>query len=176
MTDDWEAIRSPADLRDLMLRFLDGDIKWTAWHAGPLDPESEKILTELRRLTELGVITIGSQPGTHDQRAYVEAVVEDELVGLLRDAAEAHGYLWSENDQRSGLEPTTQEVVTFDDGKEFSWMTVGVAYPYDDAFIEGGPAQAVVRGMTAITVADPEWGSNAMWGVLIEALESRDRS
>lgn len=171
----WDKVTTEAELQHKMLRFLAGELQETPWHRTPLDPESTLIIERLVRLTELGLITTCSQPGmagsSERQRAFVEGLVNDAVVPVLREVAGAHGYIWSENSHREGAAPSGNRVVTYDAGIPYSHITEGTAYPIDEGLPEG--LRAVVRGMTVVTVADPTWGSNQMFDALIDALESR---
>jgi hypothetical protein len=81
---EFEAASSIEDLQRLTIAFLRGERSATAYHLGPLLPESTPIVEKLVQINELGFITTGSQPGHPvQQRCYVEGVMKRSQLHLF---------------------------------------------------------------------------------------------
>jgi hypothetical protein len=60
----WSNIQTYGDLIKVNLLFLNGKLKMTPYHLGPIDPETFPFLTKLRKINKMGFVTVNSQPGT----------------------------------------------------------------------------------------------------------------
>lgn len=58
----WSSGKSFADLQALNLMFLQGLIPATPYHLGPLDPETNLVLSAVNLMNRLDMITVNSQP------------------------------------------------------------------------------------------------------------------
>jgi hypothetical protein len=87
----YEAAESVEDLKRMNIAFLKGDISATAYHFGPLMPESVPLKDKLVELNELDFLTTNSQPGTsfrfqgsqYEQRFYVEGVLPRKYLAMF---------------------------------------------------------------------------------------------
>lgn len=62
MNPDWGNPKSCEDLTRMFTNYLESQIATTPFSDGPLCPESVTILPQLKKLTERGWWTVGSQP------------------------------------------------------------------------------------------------------------------
>lgn len=109
MLREWRNPKTVAELTQLFLDHLDGKISTTPFSPTPLYPESLIILPELRRLTERGWWTVGSQPAVDGvsssdeifgwgpkagyvfQKGFVEFFCEEKDVAMLEKRVQDHG-------------------------------------------------------------------------------------
>ncbi|KAF2229456.1 hypothetical protein EV356DRAFT_521087 [Viridothelium virens] len=61
----WDSTETYSDVINLNMKFLRGDINYTPYHLGPLDPETEPLVPDLLKLHEYGVLTITGQPADY---------------------------------------------------------------------------------------------------------------
>lgn len=70
------------DLLSTNRQFLKGLIRATPWHYGPIDDETYPLIKILVKINK-HILTTCSQPHTENQRAYIEAIVPNELIDKL---------------------------------------------------------------------------------------------
>lgn len=86
----WREPQSFDRLTEVMVRFLQGRVRETPAHGGPVDPETEEILEYLIRFNIGGFMTASSQPtevGHPDLIAFVEGFASEDLAHRLLDLA-----------------------------------------------------------------------------------------
>lgn len=85
MNPIWKEMKNFEDLKDGMIKFLEGKYKSNPWHLGRVDPETIPILQKLRKINKAGFVSIQGQPGddTKDsdntesyQRGFIEGFIE----------------------------------------------------------------------------------------------------
>lgn len=99
----WRETASLVDLADMTIRFLRGEVDETPGHAGPPDPETARISTDLVALNRAGVVTVCSQPGLApvvgwdgalwEQRAFVDGYTDPATAVRVAAACRAAGLL-----------------------------------------------------------------------------------
>lgn len=84
---NWSSARTFADLVDLNVRFLRGELTETPYHLGPVDDETIPLLSRLVRVNQLGFVSIAGQPavrlsgkgGGHnyviEQKSFIEGLL-----------------------------------------------------------------------------------------------------
>jgi hypothetical protein len=88
---EYEAAESLEELKRLNIAFLRGEKAATAYHFGPLMPESAPLKEKLVALNELDFLTTNSQPGCsfhangkkYEQRFYVEGVLPRKYLAMF---------------------------------------------------------------------------------------------
>ena len=73
-------IKTFAELQDAMIKFLNGIYSEQPWYSDSVSRETVPMLANLKRINELGFVTMNGQPGTSDERCSQRALME----GLLR--------------------------------------------------------------------------------------------
>lgn len=193
VADAYKGVASYTDLLRLNAAYLQGRRTFTCYTFSPLQKETETLVPTLLELHARGVHTIASQPGTRrpaaarDQRAYVDfwcpvdaalalsdALFNDPRVYTFREvpaaaaaAAGAPAAAGAADNFPAHKLPLTVEP----DGKESNsfWRE---AYAGEALHVTPGvePADSIIRGLAALTVAARETGpSTDAVAIVLEA-------
>lgn len=171
----WRTIETFSDLRDAMVRYLRGEERMSPWSVGPLADESAIILDDLITINELGAITFGSQPGLDNgqvrQRAYLQLLVDDSIVPTLRLLADSAGLVFAANPHQA-LEPELGRFVVTEDSTATAktYAPIGIAYPVDTVYPQIEAIDILVRSRTTVDLADTDWNTNRLFGLVISVL------
>jgi hypothetical protein len=184
----WLGVTNFADLQSVMMRFLDGEVRSTPFHLGPLDSESALILDELKALTTKGFVTFNSQPGmrgrTFDdkkdyaQRAFVLGVGDYLTMSRLVTMANTVGLIVGVSTLRKGTKKFDRGLVTLGGHREDSGVMTEVAGRSPSVLDELKSSMVIPRSfkkqlgeLYSVTVVDTMWSTNRMWGFIIDALD-----
>jgi len=92
---DTAAREALAPYAHAVLAWLDGHVTSLPSHQGPPTDETLELLQDLRQLNQGGLVTMNSQPGRPDQRAFLDVVTSPERAVQLAVLARRHG-LWAD--------------------------------------------------------------------------------
>ena len=100
MSDLYAAAKTFADLLFANRLFLGGKIYRTPWHCEPIDEETYPLVKMLIMINN-HILTTCSQPHTEHQRAFIDAIVPNELVDKIIKNLDQNKYIiiTSHNDQ-----------------------------------------------------------------------------
>ncbi|SRR6266568_756696 len=180
----WAAARTLADLGELTAQWLEGRIASVPGYCGTPADETIPLVPVLARLNRAGFVTDTSQPGEiepgYEQRAAVQGYADQYLASRLVLAAHDAGLMtvlfspaelprWR---YRYGRSVTVTRV----GGRRFTGFGVQIPRRHiRDAHLGYGvcdrEATAAIEAAWQVTLADPEWGREALlWDVLDAAL------
>jgi hypothetical protein len=181
----WMRIQEFADLQEVMVRFIDGELTTTPWHGGPLDPESTPLVDALRAINTLGFVTENSQPGVGSpglfgfvslrQRAWVRGMIPSKRGREVIRAMEQLGYRVRYRD----IGDATPEVLY---RYPVTWGTLRLPSTFIATEVVCGAADFYVRSIPGlyqvvedecmtVEIADPTIGRNELFDDLRVALE-----
>ena len=165
-----------ADLRTLVVAWLQGDLGTTPWHCGPPAEETARITAELVALNEAGWMTDESQPAALGpdglvQRAHVSGYCSSELADRIESAVMATDLVvqvWpadmAEAPYALAVSKSRDVACTWAGGHSPEDLLEGFYSPGPDAVAD------VLRG-SYVDVIDPVWGrSDVLWTVLLAAV------
>lgn len=174
----------------VVVDWLDGTVPENPDHSGPPMPETHELVADLRSANQAGLLTICSQPGRADQRAFLECVATPGQAAHLVSAFVATG-LWTSNWALADppvsvgrvlvTDAEFQSVGTVDAGTVDHDLRGHDRLPDDEAI--AGHIRNDVIGLRNndvaiaachyLTVTDPVWGrSRLLWDTLAAALTS----
>jgi len=176
---------------DIVVAWLRGDLDELPHHPAPPAAETQLIIEDLVIINQAGLLTLNSQPGTDDQRAYLCVLTSPRVARHLATAARSAGMLadhWplAEPPQHRGpmlvTRGTSESRVTMPAGTRYQDATGGPAVVTEQAECAAGAARDVIelsddptlfaQGQL-VTVAAPRWGPNErLWGAVRDAIAS----
>jgi hypothetical protein len=167
----WKSARTMADLGELVIAWLNGEITQTPGHCGPPDPETIPLIPALTVINRGGFVTDNSQlaesMGPHTWNTWVSGFASDAMLGRLLNACDGtalevsacrdhvHECHWPSGSRR---------------GHGFFW-----ACPWGDCtgFWAGRCPDVAgeLRNCWFVVIEDPEPGRNyLLWPTLADAL------
>lgn len=176
----WKSAGTFAELGELMVLWLEGQIETWPGHDGGPDPETTALIPTLAACNRAGYLTSQSQPGQSgpgfdgllwEQRAAVEGFIADaRLLTRLCDAADGADLMVIVH-SAGGVSTGPREgvTVTLRDGRDYT----GFGMRLDGRHLAcqwPGVAREPFREIAAawqVTLIDPEYGRNdRLWPVL----------
>lgn len=191
----WGSARTHAELGELTVRYLRGELAESPSYLGPTDPETGPIRDDLVALNTAGLVTTQSQPGDDaeevrgeiwEQRAFVEAWCARDTAERLWRALERQGDVewrvtpvasfrgrsrwWRRDRARHGAAAVTRV-----DGKAVTAIPEESSTElFDEAWGRWVNADAwdALREGYCIIAMDSDWGTRrVLWDTLRAALE-----
>jgi hypothetical protein len=158
----WKAAPTLDDLAELVVRYLNGDIKQTPSYMGPVEAETLPIIAELTLINRGGFITENSQYGDDCPwgNAWVDGFATDHVLARMIDAAAGTPLVVA------ACDPFHHE------HKRAEHLVRCVRRELVGYWKDGCPNVAGF-GLDAcwfVSVEDPQVGRNDLWGTLARAL------
>jgi hypothetical protein len=179
----WSDARSMADLRELTIRWLRGELDETPGYFGPPAPETARLVDTLVAYNALGLLTDQSQPAEplvegSSQRANVSGFCDLETAARIEAGLlETELVVVTHEPPRWAIPCTV--AITMRCGRAFTWD--GGAQGASDILhtwgrICDGNALGELLMAWQVTVIDPVWGrQDHLWPRLLEVLHADPR-
>ena len=167
----WREAVSYAAICELMAQFIQGRCAYSPIYPAPVDDETNEIATYLAALNRAGFLTIDSQPGASEQRAFVNGFAPESIARVIaRVTLYTDLYVlivppWAEGGY--------QIPVGIEDLQPCIWSGFSEFTDLDafDKICRPEVMQALVRAWS-VSVVDLSWGRRGhLWEMLCSALD-----
>ena len=157
----WKAARTLDDLGELVVRWLNREIRETPSYKGPVEAETLPIIAELTVMNRGGFITENSQYGDDCPwgNAWVDGFATDQVLARMIDAAAGTPLVIAACDPFQHEHHRAEHLIRCLYREMTGWWT------------EACPNVPDIRACWFVSVEDPQVGRNDLWGILARALE-----
>jgi hypothetical protein len=132
----WSLARSFEELQGLMLQFLQGELPYNPWFYDKIDKETVPLLKNLRKVNELGLVSLQGQPGVITplivQRSFIEGFCTSDTFAKIWFGMKAKYIIQAVQLESKEIKYTVPPLETMDPDQRYILLTKDRESELDD--------------------------------------------